>query len=111
MIKIISENNVNNGEIISKKQLEILLLEKNAEIYEVIRVIQGKTIFLKEHYDRMNESIRLSGMKAILDFEVYSKSTELLIKENNFQNCNIRVSCFFENIPIVLFYFIESHYP
>lgn len=111
MINIVSEYNVKNGEIISKKQLELLLSEDNAKIYEVIRVIDGKTVFLKEHYDRMNESIRLSGAEGNVNFDDYKKSAELLIKQNNFQNCNIRVSYYFKNTPITLFYFIESHYP
>lgn len=111
MINIVSENNVKNGEIISKKQLELLLSEGNAKIYEVIRVIDGKTVFLKEHYDRMNESIRLSGAEGNVNFDDYKKSAGLLIKENNIKNCNIRVSYYFKNTPITLFYFIESYYP
>jgi len=111
MINILSENNVKNSQIISKKQLELLLSQNSAKIYEVIRVIEGKTIFLKEHFNRMNDSIRLSGIKGNLKYDDFKKSTEILIEKNEFKNCNIRVSYYFSDEPVVLFYFVESHYP
>lgn len=110
-MNILSERNVNNGKIISKEQLEKLLNEDNAKIYEVIRVIDRKPVFLKEHFDRMKESINLSNTKGNLDYESYKKSAELLINENEFDNCNIRVSYYYNEGEVVLFYFIESHYP
>lgn len=110
-MNILSEKNVNNGKIISKDQLEKLLNEDNAKIYEVIRVINKKTVFLKEHFDRMKESINLSNAEGNLDYDCYKKSAELLINENKFDNCNIRVSYYYNMGEVVLFYFIESNYP
>ena len=109
MINIISNKNVMNNQIISKEETELLINE--AKIYEVIRVIEGKTIFLKEHFDRMNESVRLSGESGSLNYEEFKSSAELLIKENSFKNCNIRVSYLYNNEAISLFYFIKSYYP
>lgn len=109
MIKIVSDKNIMNGQIISREEIEALVNE--AKIYEVIRVIEGKTIFLKEHFDRMNESIRLSKAKGTLNYDEFKRSADLLIKENSFKNCNIRVSYLFNNEPLSLFYFIKSYYP
>lgn len=111
MINIVSNKNVMNNKIISKEEIELYLNEESAKIYEVIRVIEGRPIFLKEHFDRMNESIRLSGTKGSLNYDDFKSSTELLIKENLFKNQNIRVSYYFKNEPVTLFYFIESYYP
>jgi len=111
MINILSEKNVKNSQIISKKQLELLLSQNNAKIYEVIRVIEGKMVFLKEHFNRMNVSIRLSGINDNLNYDDFKKSAKMLIRNNEFQNCNIRVSYYFNDEPTVLFYFVESHYP
>lgn len=110
-MNILSEKNVNSGKIITKEQLEKLLQEDNAKIYEVIRVINKKPVFLKEHFDRMKESIHLSKVEGSIDFEGYKKSVELLINENKFENCNIRVSYYYNEIKVNLFYFIESYYP
>jgi branched-chain amino acid aminotransferase len=48
---------------------ETEMLAADAKIYEVVRVMDGKPVFLKEHFDRMNESIRLSRIKGRLDYE------------------------------------------
>ncbi len=110
-MNILSERNVNNSKVISKEQLEKLLNEDDSKIYEVVRVIDRKPVFLKEHFDRMKESIKLSNAKGDLNYESYKKSAMLLIDENEFDNCNIRVSYYYKNEEVVLFYFIESHYP
>jgi branched-chain amino acid aminotransferase len=111
MINIVSNKNVANNKLVSKEEMEELLKKDSAKIYEVIRVVEGRPVFLKEHFDRMNESIRLSGLKGVLDYECYKRSTEMLIEANNLLNCNIRVSYYFNDEDILLFYFIESHYP
>lgn len=110
-MNILSKKNVNNNEVITKEQLLNLLEEDNAKIYEVIRVINKRPVFLKEHYQRMKESIQLSNVEGNLDYDSYKKSIELLIDENEFDNCNVRVSYYYKNKEVVLFYFIESHYP
>lgn len=111
MINIVSDKNVANNKLVSKEEMEELLKKDNAKIYEVIRVIKGRPIFLKEHFQRMNESIRLSGLKGVLDYEYFKRSIDLLIEANNLLNCNIRSSYYFTHEDILLFYFIESHYP
>lgn len=110
-MNILSEKSVKNNQVISKDDLERLLSEDNAKIYEVIRVINRKPVFLKEHFNRMKESIQLSKIQGSINFADYKKSVELLIKENDYENCNIRVSYYYNNAEIVLFYFIESFYP
>lgn len=111
MIEIVSQNNIKNGSVVSKEEMEKLLEEDNAKIYEVIRVMDRKPVFLEEHYQRMVESIRLSGVQGTIDFDTYKKSVEKLIYENSFNNCNIRVSYYFKDEPVLLFYFVKSFYP
>lgn len=110
-MNIVSDINVVNGQLIKKEELNELLSKDTAKIYEVIRVIKKSPIFLKEHYERMKDSIRLSNVEGNIEYDDFQKSIELLIKENDFVNCNIRVSYYYDNGPKVLFYFIESHYP
>lgn len=109
MSNVVSDKNVVNNQIISREEAELLLTQ--TKIYEVIRVIDGKTVFLTEHFNRMNESIRLSGIKESLNYEEFKNSAEVLIKENSVKNINIRVSYFFNKKPFTLFYFVESYYP
>lgn len=111
MINIVSDENIMNGKIISKEKTEFLLNEESPKIYEVIRVIEGRPIFLQEHFDRMNESIRLSQTDGKLFYNEFKNSIRLLIKENSFKNINIRVSYYFKHEPVTLLYLIESYYP
>ena len=110
-MKILSEKNVKNGEIILKEELKKLLEEDNAKIYEVIRIIERSPVFLKEHFNRLMNSINLSGIRGNINYEDFKKSIELLIDENKFDNCNVRVSYYYKECEILLFYFIDSHYP
>lgn len=108
-MNILSDKNVMNNQIITKEETELLL--NKTKIYEVVRVIDGKPIFLKEHFQRMSESINLSGIEGSINYEEFKNSVDLLIKENSFKNLNIRVSYFYDKKPLTLFYFIESYYP
>ena len=111
MINIVSEKNVANGKIVTKEEIEELLKLDNAKIYEVIRVVDGIPVFLKEHFSRMNESIKLSKISGILDYERFQNGVQMLIEANNYLNCNIRVSYYYWDSEVLLFYFTESHYP
>ena len=108
-MNILSDKNVMNNQIITQEETELLL--NKTKIYEVVRVIDGKPIFLKEHFQRMSESINLSGIEGSINYEEFKNSVDLLIKENSFKNLNIRVSYFYDKKPLTLFYFIESYYP
>lgn len=109
MLNILSDKNVLNNKIITKEETEDLV--NKAVIYEVIRVIDGKPVFMKEHFSRMRESLRLSKIMGSINYEDFKRSVELLIKENSYKNLNIRVSYFYDEKPFTLFYFIESYYP
>lgn len=110
-MNILSEKNVKNDKVISKNELEELLSKDSSKIYEVIRVMNKRPVFLKEHFQRMAKSIQLSKVEGTINFDDYKKSVELLISENEFVDCNIRVSYYYDSYEVVLFYFIESYFP
>jgi branched-chain amino acid aminotransferase len=73
----------------------ILLTDKNALltepiIYEVIRIIHKKPLFLDEHLKRMASSLKYYSTVA-LDFELLEKRIFNIIKSNNIVNQNIRI--------------------
>jgi branched-chain amino acid aminotransferase len=81
-------------------------------IYEVIRVIQKKPLFLKEHLERMAASIKYySGVP--LDFNLIQERIFKVIKANNLVNQNIRIEV--GNITKDSFAYkifpVESFYP
>ena len=111
MINIVSERNILNGRIVDKNTVEKLIEDDKTRIYEVIRVIDNKPVFLFEHYERLKNSIKLSDLNFDVDYEKFKEYTELLINENNFGNCNIRVSFDINEEPLLFMYFVKSFYP
>lgn len=109
---IISDKNIENGKIISKDKIKEILKEKTMEIYEVIRTIDSKPLFLKEHINRFFKSIELAELEKIYDYKEINEMIYNLIRENDFVNNNIRITYFNNNKENrLLIYFVESSYP
>jgi len=111
MINIVSEKNVLNGRIIDKNTTNKLIEEDKTRIYEVIRVINNKPVFLLEHYERLVNSIKLSNLDTDINYDSFTNCIDLLISENDLRDCNIRVSFDLKEEPLLFMYFVKSFYP
>lgn len=79
-------------------------------IYEVLRVIDGVPIFLEAHIKRMENSFRLVGKEFPLKVEdVYKKINDVIKKENK-NIGNIKLTYGLESKELKVF-FIEHSYP
>ena len=87
--------------------------DMSADIYyEVVRLIDGKLLFLPDHLDRLQQSIWGSD----IDYpgkEQIIKNLALLVYENSFREGNIRISLQKANgkEPVLQCYFIPYVYP
>lgn len=79
-------------------------------IYEVLRVIDGKPIFLENHFKRMENSFKLIGQEAILIYEEVSKKIYDVIKNENKLEGNIKITYEVYSKKLKIF-FIEHSYP
>ena len=80
--------------------------------YEVIRLIDGKLLFLSDHLARLRLSLSGSGIEYPGNQRII-ESLGLLIKENSFREGNIRI-CLQQtnrNEPVLQCYFIPYFYP
>lgn len=77
-------------------------------IYEVLRVIDGKAIFLENHLRRMKSSFELIGEKFTLNCEEIAMEIDELIKNKN--HCNIKITYEIDEKRLKIF-FIEHSYP
>ena len=83
---------------------------KDKIIYEVLRVINGKAIFLETHMRRMKNSFELIGEKFTLSYEEISIQIDNLIKSENKSEGNIKIT--YEVYEKILkIFFIEHSYP
>lgn len=114
MINIVSEKNVLNHKIIDKSSAYDIIRNDKTGIYEVIRVINKKPVFLDEHFLRLQKSIKLANIDYEVNYKCFVDNINLLIEHNEFLNCNIRITFNYDKIlkeVDVLYYFIKSFYP
>ena len=79
-------------------------------IYEVLRVINGKSIFLENHLSRMKNSFELIDEKFTLTYEEISRKIDDLIKFENKVEGNIKIT-YGVHEKILKIFFIEHSYP
>jgi branched-chain amino acid aminotransferase len=84
------------------------------QIYEVIRVINGKLLFAEEHYKRLQNSARIAGNINIPDYNRINEYSRILLDSNELQNCNIKVICYIGRGNCTcnfIMYISKSYYP
>ncbi|WP_017211289.1 aminotransferase class IV [Clostridium beijerinckii] len=79
-------------------------------IYEVLRVIDRKAIFLESHLKRMENSFNLINEEFLVSYEEISKEIEELIESENRSEGNIKIT-FGVNEKKLRVFFIEHSYP
>jgi len=87
--------------------------DMSADIYyEVVRLIDGKLLFLYDHLERLRQSLSGSGTDYPGNRRII-ESLDLLIRENSFEEGNIRI-CLQQtkgNEAVLQCYFIPYFYP
>ena len=79
--KILGEKYIENGSV---ADVSDFTPDMTATIYyEVVRLIDGKFLFLKDHFERFKQSLSGSGLQHP-DPEVIRENLRLLQKNNNF---------------------------
>ena len=86
---------------------------KGITLYEVIRMEQGVCLFLEDHLQRLQESIRLSGIDYPIDFSWLYNTLTGLVRLNQLALGNIKIVILFPSIgqPAIYSYFIPHSYP
>ena len=94
-----------NGEL--KTNDEFKPSENEGGVYEVIRIVDGKPLFLEEHLARFNRSAEIAGREIRYSGTDVSNYLQDLIRENKVYNGNVLVSC---KVNLKAF-FIAHSYP
>ncbi len=83
-------------------------------IYEVVRFIDRKGVFLKDHYDRFAGSLKLAGIENHFSYETYKEACRQLLKINKIRSNNLKLMYAMEEgeeQPLCLIYASKSFYP
>lgn len=79
-------------------------------VYEVIRVIDGKPLFLENHLDRMKSSFKIINEKFELSYYEINNKIKKVIETENIMNGNIKLTYGIKEKVLNVF-FIEHSYP
>ena len=82
-------------------------------LYEVLRIFDGTALFLEDHIERLQESVRLSGFAYSVSVPVIHYLIRNLIRKNDMFNGNIKIVINFrvKESPVIYTYFIPHAYP
>lgn len=109
-----SEKIVINGQVCDRSTLDVDKDTSDKYIYEVIRVIGGKPLFLKEHYDRLHRSMTMSGYSISFSMEELNQLIAKLFNANEAYNDNVKLildNLDNENGYDVYLYLLHASYP
>lgn len=110
MEEIINEYYLEDGHIDNVTNYKETQDNKGEIIYEVLRVIDGKPVFLDEHIERMQKSFELVKIQFSYDKNKISEYIESLINANNVEVGNIKIT-FNTETDTLKAYFVKHSYP
>lgn len=108
MIKISNKYILYNGDVKTADEFEKIKPVSSKQIYEVIRIINKKPLFLKEHIERLINSVKITNSKFVITTEIIKNEIEKLVKVNDVIEGNIKI--ILDNSNRYMF-FIPHSYP
>jgi len=60
-------------------------------IYEVIRFINGKGLFLEDHFRRLENSFQIEGIENPVDLAAFKEYASVLLSVNEERDCNVKI--------------------
>ena len=102
-----------NLEFKETSALDLSLFSKGTVLYEVLRINDGTALFLEDHLQRLQESVRLSGYTYYISIPSFHYLLGNLIKKNNTSHGNVKIIVHFtgEGQPTIYTFFIPHAWP
>ena len=101
------ESIILNGNIIQREEYT----ENSAEFYEVIRVKNRALLFLEEHIQRLNHSLKQANINKTITIDAIQSDFAKLFAVDGIKNQNVKISVSFQNGDLLCaLYYIESMY-
>jgi len=88
---------LHNKEVKSSCDFNLTINSITIGVYEVIRVIDGKPLFLEDHIDRFFNSCKISNINTEITFHQIKKRIQILIELNSISIGNIKWALIVEN--------------
>jgi branched-chain amino acid aminotransferase len=109
------ENVLHNYAIFNQQIIKSDALVKSSEgtlVYEVIRLIDGKFLFLDDHLDRMLNSIQIKYLQPIPTKEEIRSMLKMLLQANAVGIGNVKINAVYNNSSLnISAFYIPHSYP
>lgn len=99
---------IKNDEAYTAEEFQEFYKVEGKCVYEVLRVVNGKPLFLKEHLLRLEKSMALAEEKISVDVKTVKKYVNQLISLNRVHNGNIKIVVNQGNLYV---YSVAAYYP
>jgi len=103
-----------DGKLAPRSALDAIMEKDRCEVYEVVRIKDGKPVFPQEHYDRFEHSFELVGRKPLISREEFRAQMALLVEKCGVDDQNVRIEQYIDEEDgeeHTYMYLIETHYP
>lgn len=80
-------------------------------VYEVIRILRGKPLFLNEHLHRLKQSAALANFQDNIDIQKIKRVLHVLIQANEVEEGNIKLVAFSRPMMEISCWFMPHFYP
>jgi branched-chain amino acid aminotransferase len=100
-----------NGQLVDIETIYDLLNKEREMVYEVIRIIDGKPLFFEEHIRRLNNSLKLIGLRTALSSQHIKGVIQYLLEHFNEKNINVKIAYYENGEANLIVYVLRSHYP
>ncbi len=103
---------IHNNTLKNSKEFRDDFFNEGLSLYEVVRILNSKPIFLQEHLDRLEKSAKKMEQIIWLSPTELTKKIELVIQENNLKEGNIKIVFNINETDRNFYcYFIKHSYP
>jgi branched-chain amino acid aminotransferase len=101
-----------DNQTLSTKHFDIGVLEKGISIYEVVKIINKKPLFLEDHLERFAYSAGIKNLHIKISNEFIKNNIRKLVEINNIQNGRLKFALrFHESGDKLLCFFLENIEP
>ncbi len=113
MIECIRNKFVLNNEVVNCDRFIGDYLTKGISVYEVIRIIKEKPLFVEDHYKRLINSLNILKLKRVISNDELKNMIYQLIESNEVKNgnCKFLINYRKKSEVNILCYFIKHIYP
>jgi branched-chain amino acid aminotransferase len=102
-----------DGEVRECSTFDENFVHKGTSLYEVVRLIEGRFLFLEDHLDRLYNSLNIEGIQPWINAAGIRETLQILVSKNRISEGNIKIvmNLHKDGSSHFLAYFVYHRYP